>query len=230
MFNLFVSALFSIIIIASTIVTNAQSLEKLTPVSDPFEFQNEYYPITVGNYWKFIYLSLDDDENMVIKGHIEYRITEYTFEEIYFGDSLEYVPLFKLESKYLGSNAKEYDNTEYSYLIKTYQGIIVCMEPAIDKKIKPYHFIPCDSSYDFLSLSLTGMTIERDVELKTRFWEMNTIRITYKDKQNIAGFFYSKDKGHVYTQYLNKKRLSHFKVTETYEPGSEFILSEFKIE
>jgi hypothetical protein len=78
------------------------------------------------------------------------------------------------------------------------------------------------------------MTIDRDIELKTRFWSMNTIRINYKDKDNLGGFFYSKDKGHVYTQFFYKKRSSHFQTnfqeTEEYEPGSEFILSEFKIE
>jgi hypothetical protein len=181
-----------------------------------------------------LYLAKENKDNYGLVGRYEYRITEYTFEEIYFGDSLLYIPVFKKENKFFRPDAKEYESINYTYLIKTNEGIIECKKPAKDNRIKPFIFIPNDSSYDFLSQSLTGMTIDRNVELKTRFWEMSTIKINYKDKQNIGGFFYSKDKGHVYTQFFYNKMPSPFQTnileTDEYEPGSEFILSEFKIE
>ncbi len=237
MYKLLVSTLFAFIILAAETTTNAQSLQFLTPVSDPFDYQNEYYPITVGNYWQMLYLAKEGKDNYGLVGRYEYKILEYTFEEIYFGDSLEYVPVFKKESKFFRPNSDVAEIVNYSYLIKTYQGIVECRKPPSNNKIKPYVFIPSDSSYDFLSQSLTGMTIDRDIELKTRFWEMNTIRINYKDKDNLGGLFYSKDKGHVYTQFYYKNRSSNYpnKFIEgleeiDYEPISEFILSEFRIE
>ena len=234
MYRLQILVLLSIITLAFVSVSKAQSLEKLTPVDNPFEFQNEYYPITFGNYWKMFFLSMENGGNTELKGHYEYRITDYTFEEIYFGDSLIFVPIFQKESKFFRPESNDYEIISISYLIKTNEGVIECLKPPIEKRIKPYVFIPTNSSYDYLSYVLTGFTIDRNVDLKTRYWEMNTIRINYKDKQNIGGFFYCKDKGHVYTQFFYKKMPSQFQTnfqeTEKYEPGSEFILSEFKIE
>ena len=234
MFNLFVSALFSIIIIASTIVTNAQSLEKLTPVSDPFEFKYEFYPLSVGNYWRMLYITPKGNDKYEIVGRYEFKIIEYIFNEIYFGDSLAYIPVYKKESKFYRPNSSVYESVSYTYLIKTNEDIIECKKPPNNNKIKPFIFIPTDSSYDYLSLELTGKTIERGIELKTRFWEMSTIVINYRDKDNLGGFYYSKDKGHVYTQFFYKKDDSNYQTNfsdkDTFEPGSEFILSEFKIE
>ncbi|PKL79345.1 MAG: hypothetical protein CVV25_08380 [Ignavibacteriae bacterium HGW-Ignavibacteriae-4] len=234
MYNIFVSTLLSIIIIASAMASNAQSLEKLTPVSDPFEYQNKYYPVSVGNYWKMLYLTPMGNDKYGTLGHYEYRIIEYTFEEIYFGDSLAYIPVYKKESKYFRPNYSVYESVSYTYLIKTNEGIIEFKKPPRNNKIKPFIFIPSDSSYDYLSLELTGKSIERGIELKTRFWEMNTLRINYRDKDNLGGFYYSIDKGHVYTQFFYKDNNSNYQTNfsdnETFEPSSEFILSELKIE
>lgn len=234
MYHLIVSTLFTFTLLSSVVSSNAKGLPFLTPVSDPFEYQNEYYPITVGNYWQMLYLSVNGGNNIELKGRYEYRIIEYTFEEIYFGDSLMYVPVFKKESKFFRPNSEEAETVTYTYLIKTYQGIIESVKPPVDNWIKPYLFVPSDSSFDYLSYDLTKKTIERNVELKTRYWEMSTIRISYKDKDNLGGFFYSINKGHVYTQFFYKKSPSSYQTNiyekETFEPASEFILSEYKIE
>lgn len=212
------------ITLVSSCVKYVKLDSRLTPVENPFEFQNEYYPITVGNYWRMTSVGPFRDTNYALNGFFEHRIIEFKYEDIYFGDSLVRIPVFKKENKFFKLHEKEYDEVKYSYLIKTKEGVIECIKPPSENKIAAHLFIPTDSSYDELSFAVTGRNIVRGVELKTKLWDMNTVRINYDDEYNIGGMYYSKNRGHVYTKFYKKPYMKNER------PFVEFVLSKIQIE
>ena len=211
------------ITIVSSCATYVKLDKRLTPVEKPFEFQNEYYPISVGNYWRMVSVAPFKDTSFALNGFFENRIIEYKYENIYFGDSLVNVPVFKKENKFFKLKEKKYDEVIYSYLIKTKEGIIESLRPPSDNMVNMYLFIPTDSSYDELSFELTGKRLVRGVELQTKLWEMNTIRINYEDDDIIGGLYYSKHKGHIYTKFYYRPYMKGLR------PYVEFVLSKIQI-
>lgn len=97
------------------------------------------------------YYTFDSDNKSKFKIYFHQTIVDYTFREIYFGDSLYYVPVFrqKIESRYPSKTIAE--QISYHYLIKTKQGILISIKEPKFKKFKTHIFIPQDSSYDTLS-------------------------------------------------------------------------------
>lgn len=196
MYNIFVSSLLSIIIIASAMASNAKSLEMLTPVEDPFEYQNDYYPLTVGNYWKMGHYKEIVRGKLTLVGNYIINVLDYSFEEIYFGEELQYLPIFRIEKQYIPLDSSETSIT-YQYAIKTEEGVIVSNEKPKDNKIEPYFFIPSGESKDELSVKLTNKPIGRETEVTTPFYKIKGIRIEITE-DNIGGtILFAKNKGHV---------------------------------
>lgn len=216
-----VALILSILLISFSLSTS-NDLSELTPVEDPFEFQNEYYPITVGNYWKMAYYTIDSDYQSKFKVYFNQTIIDYTFHEIYFGDSLYYLPVFrqKVESRPLSKTMDK--QISYNYLIKTKQGILISTEEPKFKKFKTRIFIPQDSSYDSLSEIIAQMKIVRDVNVNTGTWELNCLKIEWIGEGDLGNYFYSKGLGHVLTQ--------HFRIIgNKARPSTQFILEEYLI-
>lgn len=221
MYNLILTLLLSTMFIATSINSNSQSLGALTPVEDPYEFQNEYYPIKVGNYWKYAYYNTSS-KYITLVGYYEQTIIDYTLEEIYFGDSLYYLPVFRQEVQFISAKNNDRPEKTYTYFIQTEQGTLLLQEKPKSKRFKIFLFIPQNPSFDTYSEILTQKRITRDLKVKTKSWEFDCMKIELITKENSGGYYYSPKYGHVMSQFYSKDKFG-------LSPRSEFVLLEYKI-
>lgn len=111
-------------ILLGSCALNQSGLGQLTLVDDPFSYQNSFYPLSVGNYWKMGYYKEIKDGELFLQGHYVINVLDYTYQEIYFGYELKYLPVYRIEKQYIPLGSSE-TTTTYQYAIKTLEGIVI---------------------------------------------------------------------------------------------------------
>jgi len=138
-----------VLIFLITIMSSCGSvnyLNKLTLVDDPFEFQNPYLPINIGNQWTYEIRVVNIMGNLATAGILEFEVLDYIYVDYFLGDSLVYGPLFRLAGETLDITGKKV-NKEEGFIIKTNQGIIHLAKMPKDSILTDFRFIPHSSEY-----------------------------------------------------------------------------------
>lgn len=155
-----IPVLIYLIFILSLTSIRANDLSELTPVEDPFEFQNEYFPLDIGNKWNLSTNGRNIIGKMNQLGSNQLEVESYVFYEIKFGDSLYYLPVYII-------NASSYKNdillsTKKTFFIKTIQGLAVLESEPKDGEVKLMYMIPTNKDYDSICEDIIDNRIKRE--------------------------------------------------------------------
>jgi hypothetical protein len=136
-------------------------LNNLTLVENPIEYQNPYFPLSVGNQWSYDIMKPDELGNMVFSGNLEFRVVDYSYKEFYLGDSLVNTLLFRIEGEMKDENGVD-NFTQDSYALKSKEGITFLLEPNEDKEVEVIRFVPQSPDYFHLFKEINTASILND--------------------------------------------------------------------
>ena len=153
--------IFVLIILSFGSCASVYDLKNLTLVENPLEYQNPYFPLTVGNQWTYEIMKQDELGNMVFSGNLEFRVADYSYREFYLGDSLVNAMLFRIEGEMLDENGTN-DFTYDSYALKTEEGITFILEPNEELEVEVIRFVPRSPDYFHLFKEINTASILKD--------------------------------------------------------------------
>jgi len=199
------------------------NLESLTIEEDPEEYIVDYYPLTVGNYWKMIHFSQLTEGELTKVGEYQKRVANLMYYEIYFGDELLVTPVYTIQSKYIEYKSQD-TSVSFQYAVETSEGVLVSNKEPLDSTIVPYLFIPDGWSDDEIAQKLTGNIIERKVKVDSPFGKMTCMKIQVMQGDKSGSLLFQSGQGHVmsllYDDYpKNTTYINH-----------QIVLSEYKVQ
>lgn len=120
---------------------------KLTPVENYLEYQNDFFPIEIGKEMNYNIYSLENDK-MVLSNTEVSVVTEYKEKKIKLGGRLMNVPVFRL--KYFEYEGPLLKSESEVYLLKTKEGIAFTTILSEKKNLIINEFIPSSEEFDGL--------------------------------------------------------------------------------
>lgn len=148
---------------------------KLTPVENYLEYQNDFFPIEIGKEMKYNVYNLENGK-MVLSNTEASVVTEYKEKKIKLGGRLMNVPIFRLKKiEYDGSLLKSESEV---YLLKTKEGIVFTTLISEKKNLIINEFIPSSEEFDGLRNLIFIDMVNNNSELE---WKGHDLLII-KDK------------------------------------------------
>jgi hypothetical protein len=120
---------------------------KLTPVENYLEYQNDFFPIEIGKEMNYNVYRLENDK-MVLSNTEVSVVTEYKEKKIKLGGRLMNVPIFRL--KYFEYEGALLKSESEVYLLKTKEGIAFTSLISEKKNLIFNEFIPSSEEFDGL--------------------------------------------------------------------------------
>jgi len=199
------------------------NLEGLTIEEDPEEYIVDYYPLTVGNYWKMIHFSQLTDGELTKVGEHQKRVANLMYYEIYFGEELLVTPVYTIQTQYIDYELQD-TSVSFQYAVETSEGVLVSNKEPLDSTIVPYLFIPDGWSDDEIAQKLTGNIIERKVKVDSPFGKMTCLKIQVMQGDKSGSLLFQIGQGHVmsllYDDYpKNTTYINH-----------QIVLSEYRVQ
>ncbi|MFN3195324.1 MAG: hypothetical protein ACE364_05175 [Chlorobiota bacterium] len=172
------------------------NLGELSVEDDPEEYVLDYFPLTVGNYWKMIHFSQLTEGELTRVGEYQKRVVNLMYYEIYFGEELLVTPVYTIQNKYIEYETQD-TSINFQYAVETSEGVLVSNKEPLDSTIVPYIFIPDGWSDDIIAQKITGNIIERKVKVDSPFGKMTCMKIQVMQGDRSGSLLFKSGQGHV---------------------------------
>lgn len=137
-----------------------KATDNLTPVDNPMEYQNAYYPVEIGEINKFNHYVIEDSVKKFIK-RSEREVVDYRDSDIRLGRRILNIPVFRIKERNYINDSLVSEQEEY--LIKTKEGIVFTQYLNDKKNIRLFQFIPSLPSYTALGADLSDGEVSYNV-------------------------------------------------------------------
>ena len=152
--------LVGIVILTSCSVYDSAT-DILTPVDNPMEYQNDFFPIEVGMIYKYNKYSIKDSQ-LVLTSRVVREVTDYKDSKVRLGRRILDIPVFRLKQKEFENDSMITDTEEY--FIKTKEGIVITPVLSKNRNLEMYEFIPSSKAFDSIREDLINWDVLDDIE------------------------------------------------------------------
>ena len=139
----------AMVIIGVLLLTNCSAYDSatdlLTPVDNPLEYQNDFFPIEVGTIYKYNKYSLKDSQ-LVLTSRVVSEVTEYRDSRVRLGRRILNIPVFRLIQKEFKIDSTL--SVKEEYYIKTKEGIVITPLLSKTRNLEMSEFIPSSPTFD----------------------------------------------------------------------------------
>ncbi|MFA7326729.1 MAG: hypothetical protein WC121_08700 [Candidatus Kapaibacterium sp.] len=195
--NLIKTVLFIIgIVILTSCSVYDKATDLLTPVDNPMEYQNVYFPINVGIIKTYNVYSIEEGE-LQFKNKTEREVIDFRDSDVRIGSREFNLPVFRLKTRIFEADSLVSEDEEY--LIKTKEGIAISNYLTKKHSVKFFELIPSSSKYVSVRDGFCYGEVLFNVKFAPYLKDGDYMQIKYAMKINFStittNYYFSKENG-----------------------------------